>query len=144
MDHEEAMREIGQQYSKVSIAVVFLKLAISHLTVKSKMKNILIICIVFIDSIALYSQTISCVNKLDSSDVFVIANRHRPYLNRSRALPKISYDGQSCTWTSITASKMKFTNSRFRTWKTITLVIDDKTGKILSRKKNKHKVPSYE
>ena len=122
----------------------FLKLAISHLTVKSKMKNILIICIVLINSIALYAQTISCDNKLDTSDVFAIANRYRPCLNRSRALPKISHDEQSCAWTSITASKMKFTNNRFRTWKTVTLVIDDRTGKVLSRKKEKHKVPCYE
>ncbi len=108
------------------------------------MKNILSICIVLINSIAIYAQTISCGNKLDTSDVFAIANRYRPYLNRSRALPKISHDGQSCTWTSITASNMKFTHNRFRTWKTVTLVIDDRTGKVLSRKKEKHKAPCYE
>ena len=34
---------------------------------------------------------------------------------------------------------MNFPNNRFLTWKTVTLVIDDRTGKVLSIKKEKHK-----
>jgi hypothetical protein len=97
-----------------------------------------------INCISLYSQTKSCEPRLDTSKVIAITNRHRPILKRDNKYPRVSFDKQSCNWTTITISYIRLTKNRLRIWKKVTLVIEDRTGKVLSKKKEKIKTPDPE
>jgi hypothetical protein len=107
------------------------------------MKIVILIFICLIN-LSLYSQTKSCEPRLDSSRIIEITKRHRPISKRDNKYPSVSFDSQSCNWTATTITCMRLTKNRFKIWKKVTLVIEDGTGKVLSKKKEKYKVPDPE
>lgn len=99
-----------------------------------------------------YSQTtVSCKNKLDTAKVIAIAKRHNAYwIKLWFAPPSIKFNEDSCTWTVVSykskhtnRGECKHTNGCTLT-KTVTLIINAKTRRVISKRKKKEMFPNYE
>lgn len=98
-----------------------------------------------------FCQTNGCENRIDTTQVIIIAKRHNAYWTSDwSAQPGIKFDAQSCTWT-VVSSKSRYTNrgrckrtNGCTLVKTETLIIDARTKKVLSRNNNKKIYPNYE
>ena len=104
-----------------------------------------------ITCLPVFCQTNSCNNRLDTAHVIKIAKRNNAYWQRTwLAQPTIKFDEQNCTWT-VVSSKSSHTNRGECQYtngctlvKTVTLVIDAKTKKVLSKNTHKKLYPNYE
>lgn len=116
------------------------------------MKRIILISFCLLSYLIAFPQIqTNCENKLDTAQIIKIAKRHNAYwtLNWYRP-PAIQYDSQQCIWT-VVSSKSKHTNrgnckntNGCTLVKTVTLEIDGKKKKAISRKQKKKCYPNYE
>ncbi len=98
-----------------------------------------------------FSQTTVCNNRLDSAGVVKIAKRHHAYWTKNwQSPPSIKLDEQSCRWTVVcwrthhsNKGECKYTNGCTIS-DMVTLVIDAKTKRVISKKRTKTSFPNYE
>jgi len=93
----------------------------------------------------------TCMNRLDSSDVIRIAKRHRAWFQNHWVFPaSMQFNEKDCEWI-VSSSKMGYSKkgrcahtNGCTTFKTVTLIIDARTRKVKSRKKEFTFYPNYE
>jgi hypothetical protein len=115
------------------------------------MKKFILTTMGLIHYLIVFSQTRVCENRLDTTQVITLAKRHNSYWNKDwHAQPGIKFDEQNCTWI-VVSTKSRHTNrgqckhtNGCRLVKTVTLVINARSKKVLSRDKKKKLHPNYE
>jgi len=93
----------------------------------------------------------TCINRLDSSDVIQIAKRHRAWFQNHWIAPaSMLFNENECVWI-VTSYKIGYSRkgscahtNGCTTSKKVTLVIDARTRKVKSRKKEFSYMPNYE
>ncbi|MFA6151861.1 MAG: hypothetical protein WC716_11115 [Chitinophagaceae bacterium] len=115
------------------------------------MKTIFLIILITLSSGIAFSQIKVCENRLDSARVVKIAKRHHAYWTKNwQSPPSIKLDEQSCRWTVVCwrthhsdKGECKYTNGCTIS-DMVTLVIDAKTKRVISKKRTKTSFPNYE
>lgn len=115
------------------------------------MLKILIVNFFLFNSLLCFSQISNCENRLDSTKVIKIAKRHNAYWNKkSQGVPYITFEEQKCTWTVVSTiyrqtNKGQCKNTNGCTFvKTVTLIIDAYSKKIISKTKWQKLYHNYE
>ena len=101
-----------------------------------------------------FTQTIACHNKLDSTQIADLAKSKARFWDKYESTV-IQFDEPSCKWTVI-STKLSFTNQRrskngkckhtngCRLQKSMIVVIDANTKKVISKKRKKEYHPNWE
>jgi hypothetical protein len=115
------------------------------------MLKILFASFILFNFLLCFSQESKCENRLDTAKVIKIANRHNAYWNKkSQGVPYITFDEQKCTWT-VVSTIYRYTNrghckntNGCTIVKTVTLIVDANSKKVISKTKWQKLYHNYE